>query len=279
MESCVIYKENSVVFEYYKNWKIKDKQYKVYSITKSIISALYGIAIQQGDIENEDVPISNYFSGIEDTKKGITIRHLLMMSSGLRWSGNAAMIPTKNWVKFILEQPVESEPGTQMKYSCGNSHLLSAILQKATQTSTTNIAKKNLFLPLGIQNFNWYHDAQGVSIGGFGLILKVEDMLKFGRLYLQKGEWNSKQLIPAEWIEKSTNLISTTDKSSYGYHWWIMNHNSVDYETGKTYYAAGRGGQYIFINQEKGLVTVFTSNFTDDSSSPKQYFQNYILND
>lgn len=278
IESCVVYKENSIVFEYYRNRKIKEKQHKIYSITKSIISALYGIAIQQGYIENDDVPISNFFSDIDDTKKGITIRHLLTMSSGLRWSGNSAMIPTRNWVKFILEQPVESEPGTQMKYSCGNSHLLSAILQKATQMNTVDFAKKNLFLPLGIQDFNWHRDAQGVAIGGFGLTMKVEDMLKFGRLYAQNGEWNSKQLIPTEWIEKSTNVFSTADNTSYGYHWWIMNHKYVDYETSKTYYAAGRGGQYIFINQEKRLVAVFTSNFTDDSSSPKQYFQDYILN-
>jgi CubicO group peptidase (beta-lactamase class C family) len=200
------------------------------------------------------------------------------MSSGLSWNGNAAMIPTRNWVKFILEQPVESEPGTQMKYSCGNSHILSAILQKATQMSTVDFATKNMFLPLGIKDFNWHHDAQGVAIGGFGLTMRIEDMLKFGVLHIQKGEWNSKQLIPTEWIEKSTNVFSTADSTSYGYHWWIMNHQSEDYETCKTYYAAGRGGQYIFINEQRRLVTVFTSNFADDSSSPIQHYEKYILN-
>lgn len=138
---------------------MKDKQHKVNSVTKSVLSALYGIAIQQGYIENENVSISNYFPEIDDSKKETTIRHLLTMSSGLRWPGNEAMIPTKNWVKFILEQPVVSEPGTQMKYSCGNSHLLSAILQKATRMKTVDFAKKNLFSYLGIQDFKWYEDA------------------------------------------------------------------------------------------------------------------------
>nr|WP_040674902.1 serine hydrolase [Paenibacillus terrigena] len=280
IESCVVYEENSTLFEYFRNRKTKDKQHKVNSITKSVLSALYGIAIQQGYIENEDVPISNYFSEIDDTKNGITIRHLLTMSSGLKWSGNEAMIPTKDWVKFILEQPVESEPGKQMNYSCGNSHLLSAILQKATKMNTVDFAKKNLFLPLGIHDFNWFQDAQGIAIGGFGLRMKIEDMLKFGVLYSQNGEWNSKQLIPAGWIEKSTNNNSVAE-SLYGYHWWIMNSKNVDCEEDKTYYAMGMGGmrgQYIFVNQERRLVTVFTSILSDNTSGPIQYFENYILN-
>lgn len=279
IESCVIYKENSTLYEYYRNRKIKDKQHKVNSITKSVMSALYGIAIHQGYIENEDVAISNYFSEIDDTKKGITIKDLLTMSSGLRWSGNEAMIPTKNWVKFILEQPVESEPGKQMIYSCGNSHLLSAILQKATKTNTLNFAKKNLFSPLGIFDFNWYQDAQGIAIGGFGLTMKIADMLKFGILYSQNGEWNSKQLIPAEWIKKST-ANNDVAESLYGYHWWILNSKSVDCKEDKTFYAMGMGGmrgQYIFVNQERQLVTVFTSILSDNTSSPIQYFENYIL--
>ncbi len=241
------------------------------------MSALYGIAIQQGYIENEDVSISHYFSEIDDIKKGISIRHLLTMSSGLSWPGNEAMIPTKNWVKFILEQPVESEPGKQMKYSCGNSHLLSAILQKATQMNTVDFAKKNLFSPLGIHDFNWYEDAQGIAKGGFGLTMKIEDMLKFGVLYLQNGQWNSKQLIPAEWIKKSTNHNFVAE-SLYGYHWWIMNSKDVDCEEDKTFYAMGMGGQYIFVNQKRRIVTVFTSNLSDHTSSPIQYFENYVLN-
>lgn len=107
--------------------------------------------------------------------------------------------------------------------------------------------------------------------------MKIEDMLKFGVLYSQNGQWNSKQLISAEWIEKSINLNSAS-KSSYAYHWWILNDKAVACEEDKTFYAMGMGGQYIFVNQKRRLVTVFSSNLSDNSSSPIQYFENYILN-
>lgn len=274
--SCVVYKGESVIFEYYKNRKAKEKPFKINSVTKSITSALFGIAIEQGYIENEDVAIGHYFEDMDSTKKNITIRHLLTMSSGLKWPGNEAMIPSKNWVRFVLEQPVESEPGRYMKYSCGNSHLLSAILQKATQMNTVDFAKKNLFGPLGIEDFKWYQDAHGIAIGGFSMAMKTEDMLKFGLLYLHDGKWNSKQLVPAEWIDKSTRSLAV-EETSYGYHWWILRDKNTLSEEDKTFYAMGMGGQYIFVNKQRQLAAVFTSNLTDDVSSPIHYYQNYIL--
>ncbi|SFS57356.1 serine hydrolase [Paenibacillus sp. 453mf] len=251
--SCVVYEGESVIFEYYRNRKAKEKPFKINSVTKSITSALCGIAMEQGYIENEDVSIAHYFEDIDDSKKNITIKHLLTMSSGLKWPGNEAMIPSKNWVEFVLEQPVESEPGKHMKYSCGNSHLLSAILQKATQMNTVDYAKKNLFVPLGIEDFNWYQDAQGIAIGGFSMTMKTEDMLKFGLLYLHNGEWKSKQLIPAEWIDKSTRN-QEAQETSYGYHWWILKDMNTLNDEDRTFYAMGMGGQYIFVNQQRQLA-------------------------
>ncbi|MEK4526210.1 serine hydrolase [Paenibacillus sp. FSL H8-0104] len=109
------------------------------------------------------------------------------MSSGLHYPGNEAMIPSRNWTEFVLEQPVEFEPGVQMKYSCGSSHILSAILQKATGMNTLEFAKKYLFAPQGISDFHWYQDTQGIAIGGFGLRMKIEDMLNFGVI---RSEWS-----------------------------------------------------------------------------------------
>ncbi|WP_256332281.1 serine hydrolase [Paenibacillus sp. CF095] len=249
------------------------------SITKSVLSALVGIAIQQGYIENEDTPIVNYFNDLDDSKKGITIKHLLTMSSGLHYPGNEAMIPSRNWTKFVLEQPIEFEPGIQMKYSCGSSHILSAILQKATGMNTSEFARKNLFAPLGINDFHWYQDTQGIAIGGFGLRMKIEDMLKFGVLYAQNGEWNSKQLISADWIARSVRP-SLTFETLYSYHWRIMKSIQEEDAENKTFYAMGMGGgrgQYIFVNQDRGLVAVFTTIKSDDSLLPLQWFNNYIL--
>lgn len=278
-ESCIIYRENAIQYEFYRNRKTKEKQHKVNSITKSVLSALVGIAIQQGYIENEDIPIVNYFNDLDDSKKGITINHLLTMSSGLHFPGNEAMIPSRNWTKFVLEQPVEFEPGIQMKYSCGSSHILSAILQKATGMNTSEFARKNLFAPLGINDFHWYQDTQGIAIGGFGLRMKIEDMLKFGMLYAENGKWNSKQLISADWIARSVSP-SLTSEPLYSYHWRIMKNIKEEDAENKTFYAMGMGGgrgQYIFVNQKRGLVAVFTTIISDDSLLPLQWFNNYIL--
>jgi len=238
---------------------------------------LFGIAIQKGYIQNEDVPISDFFNEIEDSKKEITIRNLLQMSSGLSWPGNGAMIPTKNWIKFILEQPIVTEPGSHMTYSCGNSHLLSMILHKVTGIKTVDFARKNLLTPMGIHDFSWHQDSQGITIGGFGMSMNIEDMVKLGLLYLRKGQWASKQLIPSDWIDKT--IISSKASPSYGYHWWVMDGDSERLEEEKTYYAmgmAGDRGQYIFVDQKKRLVCVFTSKLSSSSPTPIQYYQKYI---
>ncbi|MDQ0721027.1 CubicO group peptidase (beta-lactamase class C family) [Paenibacillus sp. W4I10] len=278
-ESCILYRENSIQYEYYRNRKTKEKQHKVNSITKSVLSALMGIAIEQGYIEHEDIPIVNYFNDLGDSKKGITIKHLLTMSSGLHYPGNEAMIPSKNWTKFVLEQPVEFEPGMQMKYSCGSSHILSAILQKTTHMNTAEFAKKHLFAPLGINDFHWYQDTQGIAVGGFGLRMKIEDMLKFGVLYAQNGEWNSKQLISPDWIARIVSP-SLTSNTLYSYHWRLMKSIKQEEAENKTFYAMGMSGgrgQYIFVNQKRGLVAVFTTIISDNSLLPLQWFNNYIL--
>ncbi|WP_442954381.1 serine hydrolase domain-containing protein [Paenibacillus sp. MMS18-CY102] len=248
----------------------------MYSITKSVISALIGIAIEQKLIEGVNMPIGHFFEEIDDnSKKEITIKHLLMMSSGLGWQGNEAMIPTKNWVRFILGQPIETSAGMEMRYSCGNSHLLSAILQRVAKMDTVAFAQKYLFAPLGIQDFTWHYDSQGIAIGGFSLTMRAEDMLKLGILYMNQGEWAGKQIVPAAWINESTGLkIVSSDNMSYGYHWWILPGNG---EPSKTYYAQGLRGQYIFVNEEKRLATVMTSNMDGDILSPIQYYERYIL--
>jgi len=257
---------------------MKEKQHKINSMTKSFLSALVGIAIHKGYIEHEDIPIVSYFKDIDDSKSKITIRNLLMMSSGLHFPGNEAMIPSRNWVRFTLDQPMETEPGHLMKYSCGNSHLLSAILQAATKVDTVAFARKYLFEPMGIHDFNWHRDAQGIAIGGFSMTMKLEDLLKFGILYLNRGRWKSTQLISEEWVLKSTDArIKASNGASYGYHWWVLNDRDIHHSSSRTFYAAGLGGQYIFVHEDRRLVTVFTGNYIGDMSRPVDYYLQYIL--
>lgn len=194
INSCLVYYKNSIVYEYYRNNKMKEKLHKINSVTKSVISILIGIAIDKGFLKGVTQPISDFFPDMKEEKKGITIEHLLTMSPGLdwpefsTWGGRAMpMMNSKDWVKFILERKMIEKPGENMYYNSGASHLLSAILQMATGQKVTEFAEKYLFHPLGIKEYDWYSDSKGIVIGGFGLSLKSEDMLKIGKLMLQDG--------------------------------------------------------------------------------------------
>lgn len=197
------------------------------------------------------------------------------MTSGMHWPGNNAMIPSKNWVNFVLQQDIENPPGKEMVYSCGSSHLLSAILHKTTGLKTEAFAQRHLFTPLGITNYKWNSDAQGIAIGGFGLTMKTADMLKIGTLYLNKGRWKSKQIIPSYWIEESTSpKVRMDDNSSYAYHWW---NKTFENQVGRIFLAIGREGQYIIVAPDYQLVTVFTSSIKDDATRPLQYVNDCLL--
>ena len=257
IDSVLVQRNDAVIFEYYRNNKMKEKQHKIYSVTKSVLSALIGIAIDKGHIENVNTPISKFFPEFNKDKEHqkITIKHLLTMTSGLHWPGNNSMIPSKNWVNFVLQQAIDHPPGTEMVYSCGSSQLLSAILQKTTGLNTEVFAKKHLFTPLGITDYKWNCDAQGIAIGGFGLTMKSADMLKIGTLYLNNGRWKSKQIVPIHWIEESTSpKVKTNDTTSYAYHWW---YKQIDNQLGNIFFAYGRGGQYIIVAPELSIGNGF----------------------
>ena len=275
IDSVLVQRKDTLIFEYYRNNKMKEKKHKIYSVTKSILSALIGIAIDKGYIENVNTPITNYFPEFKDTGlQEITIKHLLTMTSGLHWPGNNGMISSKNWVNFILQQDIDNPPGKEIVYSCGSSQLLSAILQKATGLNAEAFAKKHLFTPLGITDYRWNNDAQGIAIGGFGLNMKTVDMLKIGTLYLNNGVWKSNQIVPHHWIEESTSpKFKSNDIFSYAYHWWnLTSDNQV-----RIYFAYGREGQYIIVAPGYELVVVFTSSIKDDHLRPLNYFKDYLL--
>lgn len=281
IDSCLVQHGDSVVFQYFRNRKMKEKQHKIYSVTKSVLSILIGIAIDKGHIPHVNTPIITYFPDMkkEIADNEITIKHLLTMSSGLHWPGNGVMIPNKNWVQFVLDQPVEYMPGQEMVYSCGSSQLLSAILQKSTGIDTVAFAQRHLFAPLGITDFKWNHDSQRIAIGGFGLAMKTEDLLKIGRLCLNKGRWKTKQIVSSYWIDESTTpkMKIDSDSYSYVYHWWILTSDDMKTLTPRTFFALGKNGQYIFVVPSRKLAVVFTSAISDDSSRPVNYFKEYLL--
>lgn len=276
IESCLMSAGQEVIFQYFRNNKSKNKLHKVNSCTKSITSCLIGIAFDQGLISDLNTPIAEYFPSLEQDldyrKQYITIDHLLSMSAGFdwpefgEWNGWPQMIHSSNWVNYILERPLDTEPGERMNYNSGCSHLLLAILQKITKTSARDFAIKNLFSRLEIKDFIWHADPQGINIGGFGLHMTIQDMHKFGCLYLNMGRWGNRQLISKEWISTSTQPRHLTygDIGYYGRHWWASGESS----NRSIYFAMGMGGQYICVAPSQNIVIAITCNTYSDTLKP-----------
>lgn len=286
--SCLILKNNSLLFEYYKNNKVSENVQTINSCTKSVISALIGTLVDKGLIKSIHTPITDFFSDIinkqtDERLRKITIYHLLTMSPGFNWpefgewNCFAPMVYSNNIIKFILERPIISEPGQVMNYNSGCSHLLSAIIQKTTGMSTHDYAKEFLFKQIGISKSKW-HDRQGISLGADGLRITSYDMLKFGNLFLNNGNLNGKQIISSEWIKESTTpLYKTYDNIGYySYHWWVSSFNNNGIEI-NYYFALGFGGQYIIVVPQFDLVIVFTSRMYNNSLRPMYYFKEFIL--
>ena len=196
------------------------------------------------------------------------------MRSGLDWQEGdpayRAMYQSPDWVKFVLDAPMASPPGSRFNYCSGCSHLLSAILQQTTGMHTRDFAEQYLFKPLGLSNVMWETDAAGIPIGGWGLQLTPRDMAKLGYLYLRHGQWDGQQIISARWVETATQKHTDTDGGlGYGYQWWT-------YPSLGAYAALGRYGQMIFVIPEADLVVVTTAEL-DGHTELFRLIEQYIL--
>jgi len=270
MRSIIVSVDEKIVAEEYYNQLYKDYVYNVKSVTKSFTSALIGIAIEKGFIESVDQTLSDYISpevnAYDPAKADISIHQLLTMSYGLEWSQVRDSTEIGIWksapnqIKYILEKPMIDPPGQKFNYSDGAPHLLSVILTKATGMKTRDFAQEYLFEPLGIGERHWDTDKQSYNYGGVLLHISPVDMLKFGHLYLNEGQYEGRQIISSDWVRRSGSPHISTDTpapygSSYGYLWWIDNIDSH-----KCYFANGYGGQLIFIMPDLRLVVVTTCN-------------------
>ncbi len=202
------------------------------------------------------------------------------MSSGLdtkdsylyNFSGLRELTSSRDWVKFILSIPMKENPGESFEYSNSVTFLLSAILQNQTGMDALKFAKRHLFKPLGIDQVDWMKNSEGICFGWGGIRMKPVDMAKFGYLYLKKGLWDKKQIIPVSWINDSvkTQIRSATLSDNYGYQWWI---DDAGY-----FMALGYRGQYIIVVPKKNLVVLFCSALEDrDFFLPEQLLHMYIL--
>lgn len=265
LETLLVARDGKVLVDEGFRGNSTDESTNIKSASKSIISALVGIAIDKGVLEGADQKIAPLLrdrlpENPDPRIHEITIGNLLSMQAGLgRTSGPnyGRWVASRDWVRFALAQPFASEPGGGMLYSTGNTHLLSAILTHKTGKSTLELAREWLGPVKGFSIAAWERDPQGIYLGGNQMGMTPKSLLAFGELYRNGGKVDGRQVLPAEWVEESwtprTQSVFHDDR--YGYGWFL-----TEMEGRRVNYAWGFGGQMLYIVPSLGLTVVMTSN-------------------
>ncbi len=292
IHSLIILRKNKLIYEQYfagedavfptpvgKIPHTRDSLHDCRSVTKSIVSACVGIALAQGKIKSIDDKIFDYFPDYRQyatgDKANITIRHLLIMNSGLDWNERVSyddpanserqMLEAQDPTGFVLQCKSAAKPGTIFNYNGGNTHLLGKIIEKTTGMSIRDFADRYLFRPLGITKFLWSARADGVYWMPSGLRMRPLDMARIGRLYMQQGQWQGQQLIPAAWITQSTRWIVDSDEKNvgYGFQFWCSRQQVAGQQVDMAQ-AEGNGGQTIAMIPSLDLEIVMTAGYYND---------------
>ncbi len=261
MHSFILVRHGHVVAEAWWEPESADKLHVLWSLSKSFTSTAVGLAVSEGRLSIDD-PVISFFpesapSDPSANLKSMRVRDLLTMSTGHQTE--VATRSESAWIRAFLHHPVPHKPGTHFQYNTPATYMQSAIVEKVTGQSLVDYLKPRLFDPLGIETPQWDKSPEDISIGGYGLYLKTEDIAKFGQLYLQKGKWNDKQLIPADWIEAATskqvsNGSDPTDDwgQGYGFQFWQCRHGA--------YRGDGKDGQFCIVLPQHDAVVAITAN-------------------
>lgn len=275
LHSLLVSRHGALILEHYFHGTRASSYANVKSASKSVISALVGIAIDRKLLPGVGAPIAPYFGELtaanaDVRKRKITIEDLLTMRSGLTDTNQAygAWVRSSNWVHYLLAHSLQYPPGAQMDYNTGNTHLLSAILTKVTGSDTWSFAQKALAVPLGITIPKWPQDPQGIYFGGNDMLLTPRQMVKFGELYLHHGREAGRQVVPTSWVEASLVPRTQSQRSGkhYGYGWWLE-----EMAGQQTAFAWGFGGQYIFVIPSLDAVVVTTA--SENPSNDRREFR------
>ena len=264
MHSFMLVRHGKVVAEAWWKPESAEKPHVLYSLSKSFTSTAVGLAVTEGKLSIDD-PVLKFFpedAPVEPSKnlKGMRVRDLLTMSTGHQTEPK--FVPDVAWVKTFLAHPVEHKPGAHFLYNSPGSYTLSAIVQKVTGQTVLDFLKPRLFEPLGIDSPEWSTSPQGVNCGGWGLYVRTEDIAKFGQLYLQKGQWNGKQLLPLAWVEQATarQVSNGSDPArdwdqGYGFQFWRCRHGA--------FRGDGAFGQFCLVLPEQDAVVAITADTKD----------------
>jgi CubicO group peptidase (beta-lactamase class C family) len=297
--SVLISRNGKLVYEQYFNGFDEGAVHDLRSASKSISSAIVGIAMDKGLLKDtaqklfQFLPDQYKYAAAGDKRKqAISIGSLLTMSSGLdaidfgidrkSAASEDEYQNSANWLKTVVEAPMINYPGTHANYGSANPYLLGVIADTVVKQPLDLFIDQNLFEPLGISNYIVFDDPLNRPYFGGGMHLRPRDMLKFGLLYADGGKWKNRQLISKSWVDASFKkylvLENHNEKNEYGFLWWHYHYN-VNGKTVNTVEARGAGGQYIFIVPEYQLVVVITSgNFRNRRVwQPEKIMENYIL--
>ena len=252
VKSFMLQRDGELLIEAHRMGMRGERTTNVKSVAKSVISLLVGIAIDQGHLSGVQQPIGDFFPDYfkrrpDPEKESITIQDLLTMRAGLASTSRrnyGRWVLSENWVEYALGQPLVEQPGGEMIYSTGTSHLLSVILTRATGISTREFADRYLFGPLGIRVGGWDRDPQGYYLGGNNMALSPSALLKIGTMVMNMGVYNRKQIVSRTWIAESMQVYTRShfNPYDYGYGWWQRELNGYTVQ-----FAWGNGGQYILM--------------------------------
>lgn len=271
LHSFMFFRRGRVLAEGYWAPYKADMNHIMYSVSKTFTSTAIGFAVKEKKLSVDDKVISFFPDDLppvlSPNLEKLTIKHLLTMSAGHE-KAPAFNINDDNWARRFLATPIVNEPGKVFQYSTYATYMLSAIIRKATGQTVLEYLRPRLFQPLGIEGAAWETNAEGIPAGGFGLRVKTADMMKLGRLYLQKGKWDNKKLLPEAWIKEASSVqifqaeeptleqqMHDEGVQGYGYQIWRSTHNS--------YRADGAQGQYILVLPDDDAVMVTTAREKD----------------
>jgi CubicO group peptidase (beta-lactamase class C family) len=297
LHSLLVVRHGYLVVEEYFAGHDAGQLHPLQSVSKSFTSAAIGIAIAQGRLEGVREPVLGFFpdltgiAHVDDRKRAMTLEDLLTMRSGTDYHERGPDSPhyrlnalSRGWTEFVLSRPMVAEPGTRFQYDSGGVILMSAILKSRTGMHADVWLEQHLFAPLGITSSSWYRNAEGHPHTGGGLGLRPRDMAKFGLLYLRRGRWDGRQVVPEVWVEASTARHHVFGGDSrpwigYGYLWWILQPDPQGDGQTDIFAACGAHGQYIFVIPEHAMVVVVTGGTTnnENENAPIGFLYSHVL--
>jgi CubicO group peptidase (beta-lactamase class C family) len=264
----------------------RESLHDVRSITKSVVSALVGIALDSGAIRSLNEPVMQWFPEYADLdtpeRRRVTLAHVLGMSAGLEWNEDVPYTDPRNDeirmtqapdpLRYALSRPFAFDPGTEFTYNGGLTQVMAAVLSRATKTPLSDYARTRLFDPLGVRDVEWLGNLAGMPSAASGLRLHPRDLARFGSLYLHRGQWNGRQVLPRDWVVLSTNRhfrfrprsgVDAGGEFGYSYFWWYSCYpTAAGLIEART--AVGNGQQRVFVLPGLDMaVTVLAGRYND----------------